>query len=110
MPRETNGLFSETPLLGTLRIVSSPIQTEAQPPPDEQLLARQVHKDAQQLVNLRYVRRADEWLVEALVYPLGTVQVEPVPAGPYTFASARQAERFLDEITLALEYLGCDVS
>ena len=34
---------------------------------------------------------------------------EPVRRGPYQFASASDAFRFLQEATLALQYLGCSI-
>ncbi len=97
------------PLLGTLRTVSPQATGEHLAGEEEELRVHRIAKEGRRLVNLRYVRGADEWLVEAQVYPAGTAQIEPIPAGPYAFTSARQAELFLDELALALEYLGCDV-
>jgi hypothetical protein len=47
-------------------------------------------------------------IVEAEIAPVGGG--EPVHRGPYRFATAHDAFRFLQEATLALQYLGCSVS
>jgi hypothetical protein len=52
----------------------------------------------------------NQFIVESDVYPVGTMRVEPVRPGPYVFGSRQEASTFIDETTLALEYLGCDVS
>ena len=45
--------------------------------------------------------------VEAEVLPPGAT--EPVRRGPYRFASAHEAFRFVQEAMLAFEYLGCTI-
>jgi hypothetical protein len=45
--------------------------------------------------------------VEAEVMPAGAV--EPVRRGPYRFANAHEAFRFVQEAMLAFEYLGCTI-
>ena len=47
-------------------------------------------------------------VVEAEVDPINGG--ESVRRGPYRFATAHEAFRFLQETTLALQYLGCSVS
>ncbi len=38
------------------------------------------------------------------------MRVKPIKPGPYAFANRREADRFIEETSRALEYLGCDVS
>ena len=47
-------------------------------------------------------------VVETEVFPAG-LSAGPVQAGPYTFADASQATRFVTEAVEALMVLGCDV-
>jgi hypothetical protein len=47
-------------------------------------------------------------IVEAELTPVGSA--EPIKRGPYTFASANDAIRFMQEAVLALQYLGCSVA
>jgi hypothetical protein len=46
--------------------------------------------------------------VEADVLPVGAT--ERVHRGPYRFATAHEAFRFMQEALLAFEYLGCAVT
>ena len=52
----------------------------------------------------------NQFIVESDVYPVGTMRIDPVRPGPYVFGSRDEASAFIDETTLALEYLGCDIS
>jgi hypothetical protein len=45
--------------------------------------------------------------VEAEIMPPGAS--EPIRRGPYRFASAHEAFRFVQEAMLAFEYLGCTI-
>lgn len=47
-------------------------------------------------------------IVEADVTPVGGG--EPVRRGPYRFANAHEAFRFMQEAVLALQYLGCSIA
>jgi hypothetical protein len=38
------------------------------------------------------------------------MRVKPIRPGPYAFATRREADRFVEETSRALEYLGCDLS
>jgi hypothetical protein len=67
-------------------------------------------EDGHDLVLLRCVRLGDRWVVECDVRPRGALAEATVHPGPYAFATERAARAFADEVTLALEYLGCDVS
>jgi hypothetical protein len=64
----------------------------------------------QELAFLRCVRLGDRWVVECEVRPKGALDEATVRPGPYAFATERAARAFADEVTLALEYLGCDIS
>jgi hypothetical protein len=46
-------------------------------------------------------------IVEAELTPVGSDA--PIKRGPYTFATANEAIRFMQEAVLALQYLGCSV-
>jgi hypothetical protein len=63
-----------------------------------------------ELVFLRCVRLGDRWLVECEVRPPGALLEATARPGPYAFSTERAATAFADEVTLALEYLGCEIS
>jgi hypothetical protein len=68
-------------------------------------------KDGRQVVTMRLVEGAGgEAVVECDVYPVDRMSVKPIKPGPYAFASRREADRFIEETSRALEYLGCDLS
>jgi hypothetical protein len=65
--------------------------------------------DGHELVFLRCLQLGDRWIVECEVRPRN-VPDETVRLGPFAFATERAAKAFADEATLALEYLGCEIS
>lgn len=71
---------------------------------------RTARKEGKQVATLRRLMLGTQFIVESDVYPVGTTRIEPVRPGPYIFGSREEATTFIDETTLALEYLGCDVS
>jgi hypothetical protein len=72
---------------------------------------RSAKKDGRQVVTLRLVEgSAGEAVVECDVYPVDSMRVKPIKPGPYAFATRREADRFIEETSRALEYLGCDLS
>jgi hypothetical protein len=71
--------------------------------------ARTARRDGKEVVSLRCIEGVDGTIVECDVYPISEMRVEPLCPGPYTFASAREANVFMDEALRALSYLGCDV-
>jgi len=74
---------------------------------DQQLYVRHARKDGQLVAVLRAIDRGDACVVEAEVYPRGSMQ--HVRPGPYTFADPHQAGAFVTEAIAALMYLGCDI-
>jgi hypothetical protein len=66
-------------------------------------------EDGHELVFLRCLSFGDRWVVECEVRPRGAA-AETVRPGSYAFATERAAKAFADEATLALEYLGCEIS
>ena len=66
--------------------------------------------DGRELLFLRCLRLGDRWVVQCEVWPQGTMDGATVRPGPFVFATERAARAFADEATLALEYLGCDIS
>lgn len=98
--------MSEYGLGGGLRTVDPAPEG---PQPGRQLVHRYANRGSQQVVTLRCVETAGGFSVECQVYPVGSLKVEPEPRGPYAFASEAEARQFVDEATLALQYLGCDV-
>lgn len=72
--------------------------------------SRTARKDGRQVVTLRRLALGNQFIVESDVYPVGTMRVEPVRPGPYVFGTREEASTFIEETTLALEYLGCEVS
>ena len=77
--------------------------------PARELFVRHARKDGRSVVILRALDYGDSCVVEAAVYPQGTVRAEPQLPGPYRFTDARQATAFVTEAVEALMYLGCDV-
>ncbi len=72
-----------------------------------ELFLRHARKDGRSVAVLRAVDHGQSCVVEAEVFPPG--QGTPVQPGPYTFADAAQATRFVTEAVEALMVLGCDV-
>jgi hypothetical protein len=72
--------------------------------------SRTARKDGRQIATLRRLTLGNQFIVESDVYPIGTMRVEPVRPGPYLFSNREEASAFIQETTLALEYLGCDIS
>ena len=66
--------------------------------------------EGHELLFLRCLSLGDRWVVECEVRPPGAGHEATVRPGPYTFATERAAKAFADEATLALEYLGCEIS
>ena len=67
-------------------------------------------KDGKRVVVLRRYDGARGAVVECDVYPVDTMRVEPVRPGPYLFEGSEPATRFVDDLLLSLEYLGCTIS
>jgi hypothetical protein len=69
-------------------------------------LVRDVTRDGHLIARLRcYDDNAGGSMVDAEVLPPGAAQ--PVRRGPYRFADAGEAFRFVQEALLTLQYLGC---
>lgn len=86
----------------------------SQPLPDvptsgpRELFVRHARKDGRSVAVLRAVDNGQSCVVETEVFSTGS-SAGPVQAGPYTFADAAQATRFVTEAVEALMVLGCDV-
>jgi hypothetical protein len=61
-------------------------------------------------VTLRCVETGGAFVVEAEVYPVSGLLVDPLRPGPYRFPSLLQANAFMDEAMRALTFLGCETS
>ncbi len=91
-----------------MRFGRSAAPVEADPPPQRQEpVVRHARKDGQLIAVLRAVDQGSSYVVDAEVYPRGTMQL--VRPGPYTFGGAKEATTFMAEAVAALMYLGCDV-
>jgi hypothetical protein len=95
--RRVFGSSSSFPLGGQLRR------------PADQLLDRQATKEGKDVVHL-HVRDGDLCVVEASVFPPHATDGEAVPVAPFAFSTPEEAREFVEEASIALEYLGCDVS
>ena len=73
-----------------------------------ELFVRHARKDGRSVAVLRAVDNGQSCVVETEVFPAG-MSAAPVQPGPYTFADATQATRFVTEAVEALMVLGCDV-
>jgi hypothetical protein len=92
---------------GGLRTVEPPVLAGS---PGRVVLHRFAKRGTQQVVTMKCIEgAAGAFAVECEVYPVGSLKVEPVNKGPYAFPTEADARRFVDEATLALQYLGCDV-
>jgi hypothetical protein len=69
---------------------------------------REATQNGRRVVLLRCSDGIGATVVEAEVVPVGTET--PITRGPYQFASAHEAFRFVQEAMLALQYLGCTVA
>jgi hypothetical protein len=88
--------------------VSNPAPTGGRAVDDN--FTRTARKDGRNVVTLRRLQLGNQFIVESDVYPVGTMRVEPVRPGPYVFGTREEASAFIEETTLALEYLGCELS
>jgi hypothetical protein len=95
---------SEFPLGTGLRTVDPP---SAAAQPGRQLVHRFAKRGDDRVMTLRCVETHGGFSVECEVNPVGGL--DPAPRGPYAFSSESEARQFVDEATLALQYLGCDV-
>lgn len=75
----------------------------------EQPLVRSARKDGRRVATIRRLEKDGSWVVEAEVYPVNSMLVEPKRPGPYVFASLEEADAFVEETARALEYLGCSL-
>lgn len=73
-----------------------------------ELFVRHARKDGRSVAVLRAVDHGPSCVVETQVFPAGS-NAGPTQPGPYTFADAAQATRFVTEAVEALMVLGCDV-
>ncbi len=73
-----------------------------------ELFVRHARKDGRSVAVLRAVDHGQSCVVEAEVFPAGPNAGTTHP-GPYTFADAAQATRFVTEAVEAFMVLGCDV-
>jgi hypothetical protein len=70
-------------------------------------LVREAMKDGRRVALLRCYDGDGATIVDVEVVPAGSDI--PVKRGPYRFATAHEAFRFMQEALLALQYLGCSV-
>jgi hypothetical protein len=79
-------------------------------PAEQQGAVLQAEKDGKRVVILRRYEGARGAVIECDVFPVGTMKIEPLRPGPYVFTTPDLAQRFVDEVLLSLEYLGCSIS
>jgi hypothetical protein len=77
---------------------------------ERELSIRSARKDGRQVVTLRCAETDGEFVVDAEVYPVSGLRVDPLRPGPYRFPSLLQANAFVDEAMQALTYLGCETA
>jgi hypothetical protein len=70
-------------------------------------LIREATRDGRAIARLRCYDADGATIVDAELLPPGAGY--PVRRGPYRFATAPEAFRFVQEALLALQYLGCTV-
>jgi hypothetical protein len=69
-----------------------------------------VRNDGKPVVRLTCADYGTEWVVAADVYAVDGVSVQPKSAGPYVFATAQEARRFVESSLAELALLGCEVA
>jgi hypothetical protein len=74
-----------------------------------ELYVRHARIDGHSVALMRAVDEGERCMVEAQVWPRGAPDAAPVHPGPYTFATAVEATRFVTHAVEALIALGCDV-
>jgi hypothetical protein len=70
-------------------------------------LVREATREGRRVALIRCYDGEGETIVEAQLTPVRGG--DPVARGPYRFAAATDAFRFVQEALLALQYLGCTV-
>jgi hypothetical protein len=74
-----------------------------------ELYVRHARVDGRSVAVLRAIDRGDSCIVEAEVWPKGSLSGDPVRPGPYSFKSPVEATRFVTHAVEALIALGCEV-
>jgi hypothetical protein len=77
--------------------------------PGRELYVRHARVDGRSVAVLRAIDRGDSCIVEAEVWPKGSLSTEAVRPGPYSFKSPVEATRFVTHAVEALIALGCEV-
>jgi hypothetical protein len=88
----------------------APASATPRPLAESELALRSARKDGRQVVTLRCVEARGEFIVDAEVYPVTGLRVDPLRPGPYRFPSLLQANAFVDEAMRALTFLGCETA
>ena len=81
----------------------------ASPATPREFAFRRASKNGRTIAVLRGLDYGDSCVVDADVFPRGVAPGAPVRPGPYTFATAEEANDFVAETMRALMYLGCEV-
>lgn len=76
--------------------------------PTELLFEHEARRDGKVLAVLRGTSNEMGVIVEAEVFPLGQSSVDGIRR-PFTFHGRAQADKFVEEALLCLEYLNCEV-
>lgn len=80
------------------------------PSPRGELVSIEATRGNERVVALRLIEDgAGGYTVECDVDPVDGHRVALWRAGPYSFQSERDARTFVDEATVALQYLGCEI-
>ena len=74
-----------------------------------ELYVRHARLDGRSVALLRAVNEGDQVVVQAKVWPKNAGESAPIEPGPYSFASAVEATRFVTHAVEAFIALGCDV-
>ncbi len=75
---------------------------------DRHLLWRAT-KDSKPIVALWLTPTTSGCDLSSDVYPLKSLRVDPIEAGPYSFRRAEDAQAFAQEAARALIHLGCEI-
>ena len=103
--------MSELGPIGSLRTASPESDASAQPASQRaELFALEARRGSEPVVTLRVLAQGPDYVVECDVRPDDARPNERRAAGPYVFATEREARAFVDDATTAFQYLGCEIA
>lgn len=104
-----SGSRAEQPQAALSQHAAPPAAPSHQPTRGERHLLWRAKKDSKPIVALWLTPTADGCDLSSDVYPVKSLRVDPIEAGPYRFQRAADAQAFAQEAARALMHLGCEI-